>query len=149
TFIITLILTFFQVIFGELVPKRVAMKAPERVAYIFIGFLTETAVIMKPFVVLLTSSANLIIRLMGINPQDDDDTLSEEELILELNASESRGFIDSSENEMIQNIFEFDSTTVDEVMTHRTEVSAINVETSLTDLVTFVTNEKYTRFPVY
>lgn len=149
TFIITLILTFFQVIFGELVPKRVAMKAPERVAYIFIGFLTVIAVIMKPFVVLLTSSANLIIRLMGINPQDDDDTLSEEELILELNASESRGFIDSSENEMIQNIFEFDSTTVDEVMTHRTEVSAINVETSLTDLVTFVTNEKYTRFPVY
>lgn len=149
TFIITLILTFFQVIFGELVPKRVAMKAPERVAYIFIGFLTVIAVIMKPFVVLLTSTANLIIRLLGINPQDDDDTLSEEELILELNASESKGFIDSSENEMIQNIFEFDSTTVDEVMTHRTEVSAINVETSLTDLVKFVTNEKYTRFPVY
>jgi len=149
TFIITLILTFFQVIFGELVPKRVAMKAPERVAYMFIGFLTVIAVIMKPFVVLLTSSANLIIRLLGINPQDDDDTLSEEELILELNASESRGFIDSSENEMIQNIFEFDSTTVDEVMTHRTEVSAINVETSLTELVKFVTNEKYTRFPVY
>ena len=149
TFIIALILTFFQVIFGELVPKRVAMKAPERVAYMLIGFLTVIAVIMKPFVVLLTSSANLIIRLLGINPQDDDDTLSEEELILELNASESRGFIDSSENEMIQNIFEFDSTTVDEVMTHRTEVSAINVETSLTELVKFVTNEKYTRFPVY
>jgi len=149
TFIITLILTYFQVIFGELVPKRIAMKSPERVSYIFIGFLSAIAVIMKPFVVLLTSSANLIIRLFGINPQDDDDTLSEEELILELNASESKGFIDSSENEMIQNIFEFDSTTVEEVMTHRTEVSAINVNSTRDELVKFVTNEKYTRFPVY
>src|SRR5690554_5336674 len=149
TFIITLILTYFQVIFGELVPKRIAMKSPERVSYIFIGFLSVIAVIMKPFVVLLTSSANLIIRLFGINPQDDDDTLSEEELILELNASESKGFIDSSENEMIQNIFEFDSTTVEEVMTHRTEVSAINVESTQLDLINYVTNEKYTRFPVY
>ncbi|WIF89160.1 hemolysin family protein [Acholeplasma laidlawii] len=149
TFIITLILTYFQVIFGELVPKRIAMKSPERVSYIFIGFLSVIAVIMKPFVVLLTSSANLIIRLFGINPQDDDDTLSEEELILELNASESKGFIDSSENEMIQNIFEFDSTTVEEVMTHRTEVSAINLNSTRDELVKFVTNEKYTRFPVY
>lgn len=149
TFIITLILTYFQVIFGELVPKRIAMKSPERVSYIFIGFLSVIAVIMKPFVILLTSSANLIIRLFGINPQDDDDTLSEEELILELNASESKGFIDSSENEMIQNIFEFDSTTVEEVMTHRTEVSAINVNSTRDELVKFVTNEKYTRFPVY
>jgi len=149
TFIITLILTYFQVIFGELVPKRIAMKSPEKVSYMFIGFLSVIAVIMKPFVVLLTSSANLIMRLMGINPQDDDDTLSEEELILELNASESKGFIDRSENEMIQNIFEFDSTTVDEVMTHRTEVSAIDLEATRDELISFVTNEKYTRFPVY
>ncbi|MFA7417774.1 MAG: hemolysin family protein [Acholeplasma sp.] len=149
TFIITLILTYFQVIFGELVPKRIAMKSPEKVSYMFIGFLSVIAVIMKPFVVLLTSSANLIMRLMGINPQDDDDTLSEEELILELNASESKGFIDRSENEMIQNIFEFDSTTVDEVMTHRTEVSAIDLESTRDELISFVTNEKYTRFPVY
>jgi len=149
TFIITLILTYFQVIFGELVPKRIAMKSPEKVSYMFIGFLSVIAVIMKPFVVLLTSSANLIMRLLGINPQDDDDTLSEEELILELNASESKGFIDRSENEMIQNIFEFDSTTVDEVMTHRTEVSAIDLESTRDELISFVTNEKYTRFPVY
>jgi len=149
TFIITLILTYFQVIFGELVPKSIAMKSPEKVSYMFIGFLSVIAVIMKPFVVLLTSSANLIMRLLGINPQDDDDTLSEEELILELNASESKGFIDRSENEMIQNIFEFDSTTVDEVMTHRTEVSAIDLESTRDELISFVTNEKYTRFPVY
>src|SRR5690554_2561794 len=149
TFIITLILTYFQVIFGELVPKRIAMKWPENISYLFVGFLSVIAVLMKPFVVLLTSSANLIIRLFGINPDDNDDTLSEEELILELNASESRGFIDSSENEMIQNIFEFDSTTVEEVMTHRTEVSAISVDSTRNELIAYVTNEKYTRFPVY
>lgn len=149
TFIITLILTYFQVIFGELVPKRIAMKWPEKISYLFVGFLSVIAVLMKPFVVLLTSSANLIIRLFGINPDDNDDTLSEEELILELNASESKGFIDSSENEMIQNIFEFDSTTVEEVMTHRTEVSAIKVDSTREELIEFVINEKFTRFPVY
>lgn len=149
TFIITLILTYFQVVFGELVPKRIAMKWPEKISYLFVGFLSVIAVIMKPFVVLLTSSANLIIKLFGINPEDSDDTLSEEELILELNASESKGFIDRSENEMIQNIFEFDSTTVDEVMTHRTEVSAIKVDSTREELIEYVTNEKFTRFPVY
>src|SRR5690554_315372 len=149
TFIITLILTYFQVVFGELVPKRIAMKWPEKISYLFVGFLSVIAVIMKPFVVLLTSSANLIIKLFGINPEDSDDTLSEEELILELNASESKGFIDRSENEMIQNIFEFDSTTVDEVMTHRTEVSAIRVDSTREELIEYVTNEKFTRFPVY
>ncbi|WP_025724805.1 hemolysin family protein [Acholeplasma granularum] len=149
TIFITLILTYFQVIFGELVPKRIAMKAPVKVAYLFVGFLQVIALFMRPFVLLLTSSANLVMKLLGINPSDDDDTLSEEELILELNASESRGFIDSSENEMIQNIFEFDSTTVEEVMTHRTEVSAINVNSLRDELIEYVTNEKYTRFPVY
>lgn len=149
TVFITLLLTYLQVVLGELVPKRLAMKAPEKVAYLFVGFLSVIAVIMRPFVILLTATANVIVKMFGINPNENDDTLSEDELRLELNASESKGIIDKSENEMIQNIFEFDTTTIEEVMTHRTEVSAIDVETNRADVVRFVTTEKYTRFPVY
>lgn len=149
TVLITLVLTYLQVVLGELVPKRLAMKAPEKIAYTFVGFLSVIALIMRPFVALLTSTANVIVRLMGVSPNDNDDTLSEDELILELNASESKGIIDSGENEMIQNIFEFDTTTIEEVMTHRTEVSAIEINMDKTELISYVTNEKFTRFPVY
>ncbi|WP_162150570.1 hemolysin family protein [Acholeplasma equifetale] len=149
TVLITLLLTYIQVVLGELVPKRLAMKAPEAVGYFFIGFLGLIATIMRPFVNLLTGTANLIVKMFGVNPEDNDDTLSEDELRLELNASQMRGLIDQSENEMIQNIFEFDSTTVSEVMTHRTEVSAIDVNSSKEDVLAYVTNEKFTRFPVY
>ncbi len=149
TVLITLILTYFQVVLGELVPKRLAMKAPEQVAYFFVGFLSTIAYVMRPFVLLLTGTANLIVRMFGVNPHENDDTMSEDELRLELNASELKGVIDKSENEMIQNIFEFDTTTVEEVMTHRTEVSALSLGSSRVEVIQFVTSEKYTRFPVY
>ncbi|HLT00023.1 MAG TPA: hemolysin family protein [Acholeplasma sp.] len=149
TVIVTLLLTYLQVVLGELVPKRLAMKAPEPVAYFFVGFLSAIALVMRPFVILLTGTANLLVRMFGINPNENDDTMTEDELRLELNASEQKGVIDSSENEMIQNIFEFDTTTVEEVMTHRTEVSAIDIEATREEVISYVTNEKYTRFPVY
>ncbi|MBN3490357.1 HlyC/CorC family transporter [Acholeplasma equirhinis] len=149
TVVITLLLTYLQVVLGELVPKRLAMKAPEKVAYFFVGFLSGIALIMRPFVILLTGTANLIVRMFGINPNENDDTMTEDELRLELNASEQKGVIDRSENEMIQNIFEFDTTTVEEVMTHRTEVSAIDIEATRDEVIKYVTSEKYTRFPVY
>lgn len=147
--IITLVLTYLQVVLGELVPKRLAMKSPEKIAYLFIGLLSWIAFVMRPFVSLLTGTANIIGKLFGINPNDNDDTLTEDELRLELNASELKGVIDKSENEMIQNIFEFDTTTVSEVMTHRTEVSAIELRSSREEVVRYVTSEKFTRFPVY
>lgn len=147
--VITLLLTYAQVVLGELVPKRLAMKSPEKVSYFFVGLLSIIAGIMRPFVVLLTSTANLIVRMFGMNPHDTDDTLSEDELILELNASEQKGVIDRGENMMIQNIFEFSDTTVDEVMTHRTELSAIDFDSTKNEVIKYVTSEKYTRFPVY
>lgn len=149
TLLITLILTYFQVVLGELVPKRLAMRWPEKTAYLFVGFVNGIRVFMKPFVWLLTESANLIIRLFGINPSEQQPFMTEDELRLMVNASQLKGVIDKSENEMIQNIFEFDSTTVSEVMTHRTEVAAINLKSTKQEVIDFVTSEKYTRFPVY
>ncbi len=148
TVIVTFILTFFQVILGEIVPKRMAMRSPEKITYTFIGFLGIIAWLMRPFVSLLTHTANLFVRLLGVDPHEER-SMTEDELRLMVNAGERKGVIDKSENEMIQNIFEFDTTTVSEVMTHRTELSAINVESNRKDTIQYVTNEKYTRFPVY
>ncbi len=148
TVIVTIILTFFQVILGEIVPKRMAMRSPEKVTYTFIGFLSGIAWAMRPFVSLLTHTANLFVRMLGVDPHEEKG-MTEDELRLMVDAGERKGVIDKSENEMIQNIFEFDTTTVSEVMTHRTELSAINVKSNRKDTIQYVTNEKYTRFPVY
>lgn len=148
TVIVTLVLTFVQVILGEIVPKRMAMRNPEKVCYTFIGFLSGIAVVMRPFVSLLTNTANLVVRMFGVDPHEEK-SISEDEIRLMVNAGKRSGVIDESENEMIQNIFEFDTTTVSEVMTHRTELSAINVNTPKKEIIQYVTNEKFTRFPVY
>src|SRR5690606_20964498 len=97
---------------------------------------------------LLTNTANLFVRMLGVDPHEER-SMTEDELRLTIDAGERKGIIDESENEMIQNIFEFDTTTVSEVMTHRTELSAINVNSKRKEVIQYVTNEKYTRFPVY
>lgn len=122
TFSITIVLTYFQVVFGELVPKRLSIRNPYKVAYATIGFIGGIAKVMRPLVWLLTASTNLILRMFGINPHDDENQITEEEIRLMLSSSEKKGVIDEDENEMIQNIFEFDSTVVSDIMTHRTEV---------------------------
>ncbi|NLG82211.1 MAG: HlyC/CorC family transporter [Bacilli bacterium] len=147
--LMTLLLTYFQVVLGELVPKRLAMKSPEKLGYLFVGFLGIIAKIMRPFVMLLTGTANLIVKMFGVNPEEYDDILNEEDLRLELNASQLHGFIDQSENEIIQNIFELDSKIVSEVMTHRTEIYAIEINSTKKEILDYVANERYTRYPVY
>ncbi len=148
-FLITIFLTTLQVIFGELVPKRISLKSPESTAYLFIDLISLFKYIMKPFVWTLTGISNSIVRLFGVNLEDYDDTLTEEELRLELHASELKGEIDETESEMIQNIFEFDDTIVEEVMTHRTEVSAFDITSTREDVIKHVTKERFTRFPIY
>ena len=105
---ITLVLSFFSIVFGELVPKRVAMKNPEKTALGISGLLSFVSVCFTPFVWVLTKTTNLILRLFKINPNEEDSKVTEEEIRLMVNSSTLSGEIDESENEMIQNIFEFD-----------------------------------------
>lgn len=149
TIILTLVLTYFQVVLGELVPKRIAMRAPRQVSYAFIGLNSSLSVLMRPIVWLLTASANIIIKIIGIKVDEREDRFSEEEILLMVTAGRRSGSIDDVESEMIQNIFEFDDTTVEEIMTHRTEISAVDINTSKHEIVKLVISEGFTRFPVY
>ncbi|MFR0823029.1 MAG: hemolysin family protein [Clostridia bacterium] len=146
--LITLILSFFTLVFGELVPKRIAMKYYEKISYATIGIIKVISVITAPFVKILTVSTNLISKLFGIS-ENEEEIVTEEEIKMMIDEGEEKGTIDQEEKEMIHNIFEFDDITASEVMTHRTDVFAIEVQENIEDIIKQVDELKYSRIPVY
>jgi putative hemolysin len=140
--IVTLILSYVTIVFGELVPKRLAMKKPEAVAFFMVGLLRFLATLMRPFVMLLTFSTNLVIRIFGMDPNQEDNPITEDEIRTMVDAGGEKGVIDQSEKEMINNIFEFDDTEVSEIMTHRTEVAGIPFDATIDEIVQLVYHEK-------
>ena len=147
--IITLLLTIITLIFGELVPKRIAMNNPEKfsnvIAYpIYIMYCT-----VVPLVHILSFLTNLVLRLLGIDPDKSDNQVTEEEIRLMVATSSEEGEIDDSEKEMIDNIFEFNDTIVEDVMTHRVDVEALDIDTSYEEILKYFETAKYTRIPIY
>ena len=120
--VITLILAYFTIVFGELIPKRIAMKKAESLALVLSGILRFFSTIFRPIVWLLTLSTNGVLKLFGFNPNEPDETVSSEEVMLLADAGEEQGFIDAQENQMIKNVFELKEQTVGEICTHRKEV---------------------------
>ena len=120
--VVTVILSFFTLVFGELVPKRVAMKKSEAVARFSCGVVSLLATVMRPLIWLLTISTNAVLWLFRINPNDEDKEVSEEGLRILIDLSEEKGAIETEEKEMIENIFEFNNMTAADVMVHRTDM---------------------------
>lgn len=147
--VITLVLSYFTLVLGELVPKRLAMKKSDLIARIAVGPINALSIITSPFVAFLSLSTNFVVRLLGIDPNEEDDPITEEEILLMLDEGEEKGTIDESEREMINNIFEFDNKIVTDIMTHRTDVVAFSIDATLNEIVSMVNEEKYTRFPIY
>lgn len=144
-FVITLITSYLMLVFGELVPKRIAMSNPEKFAFIVIYPLWFLAKITTPIVKFLSLSTNLTLRLLGIDPHKVDEEVTEEEIRIMVDAGE----IDLSEKEMINNIFEFDNMEVADIMTHRTEVVSLDVASDFETILDSVYQNRYTRYPVY
>ncbi len=147
--LITLILSYFTLVFGELVPKRLAMKKAEPIAILVAGPLTLLSTMTAPFVKLLTLSTNGVVRLFGVDPNEEDEEITEEEIRMMIDVGKEKGTILDSEKRMIDNIFEFDNKTVSEIMTHRTNIVAIPIESTLREIIKLINKEKYTRYPVY
>lgn len=143
--IITLILTYMQVVFGELVPKKLAMKNPEKFIYVFVPTLSLIKVMMTPLVWLLTKSSNAFGALLGASGEKQQ--LSEEEIRMVLVANQSA--IAPREREIIENVLDFDDQLTNDVMTHRTEIASINVNETLDDVIAFLAREQYSRIPIY
>lgn len=147
--IITLFLSYFTLVLGELVPKRLALQKAEAISMFAVGPLTLLSKVSSPFVKLLTFSTNTIVRLFGIDPNAEDQSVTEEEIRMMVDVGKERGTIQEAEKMMINNIFEFDNKTVSDIMTHRTSIVAIPIHFNLQETVRIVHLEKYTRFPVY
>lgn len=147
--IIALIILIVQMVFGRLIPKRMANKNPQRVLYTTIGFVSFFIQLFKPLYAVLIYSSAIFGRLFNLKPSEGERKVTEEEILTIVEASSKTGDIEAEESEMIQNIFEFGDTTVDDVMTHRTEVSALNIKSTKKQILDFVRVEQFTRFPVY
>jgi len=147
--VITVILSYFTLVFGELVPKRLAMKYSEKIAYGSIGVVSFISKVTLPFVKLLTASTNLISKMLGVS-QHDEETVTEEEIRMMVDVGQQKGAIEDNEKEFINNVFEFNDKTVSEVMVHRTKIYAIDGDLSINEAIEELSdNYVYSRIPVY
>lgn len=146
--IITLILSYFTLIFGELVPKRIAMKKSEQIAMGISGLVGGISVIFKPVVWLLSMSTNVVLRLCGIDPNEAEGQVSEEEIRMMVDAGSEKGTIDHQEKEFIQNVFEFNDIMVGNIATHRTDVVILWLEDGDAAWEKTIHESRHTLYPV-
>ncbi len=146
--VITLILSYFTLIFGELVPKRLAMKKSESIAMGISGLVSGIAVLFRPIVWFLSVSTNLVLRLLGIDPNEAEDEVSEEEIRMMVDVGSEKGTIDTQEKEFIQNVFEFNDITAEEIAIHRTDVVMLWVEDDMDSWENTIFQERHTLYPV-
>lgn len=147
--LVTVILSFFSLVFGELVPKRVAMKNSEKWAFFSVGVIKFISIILAPFVNFLTFVTNLVSKIFGV-PETVETTVTEEEIRMMVDVGGEKGTIDETEMEMINNIFEFDDKMVSEIMVPRIDIYAIDANTTISKfLESLPENFLYSRIPVY
>lgn len=146
--IITIILSYFTLIFGELVPKRIAMKKAESMALGISGTVSFISKLFAPIVWLLTVSTNALLRLFGIDPNSEDDEVTEEEIRMMVDVGSEKGVIDEEEKEIIQNVFEFDDTTAGEIATHRTDIALLWTDETMEQWAETIHDARHSRYPV-
>lgn len=148
--IITIILSFFTIIFGELVPKRLAMKHYEKIAFATIGIIRTISVITAPFVKLLSVTTNAISKIFGVG-ENEEEIVTEEEIKMMVDQGKEDGTIQEDEKEYINNVFEFNDISASEIMTHRTDIFAVDINTSAAELLEEIIKDdcKHSRIPVY
>ena len=149
TVVITVILSFFSLVLGELVPKRVAQTYPEKWAFAVTGVVNFFSIFLRPFVIVLTASTNGILRLFKIDPNKNDKTVTEEEIRMMVDVGSESGNIEDNEKEMIENVFEFNDKEVAEIMTHRKKIVSLPIDAEYDEVMKVAREEKFTRIPVY
>lgn len=147
--LVTLILSYFTLIFGELVPKRIAMKHKEKLANSVCGIISFLAAVLKPIIWFLTVSTNAVLRLVGIDPHEKEEPVSEEDIVLMLDAGADEGSLDHDDIEYIKNVFKLDKMTAEDVMTPRKSVISISYDASDKEILEIIEEESYSRIPVY
>lgn len=147
--LITLILSYFTLVFGELVPKRLAMKYTEKIAFSSVGIIKAISVVASPFVKLLTLSTNAVSKIFKIT-ENEEEVVTEEEIRMMIDVGEEKGVIGVAAKEMLNNVFEFNDKIVSEIMIPRTEVFALDKELTIKEVIDILLEDtRYSRIPVY
>lgn len=147
--LITLVMSYFSLVLGELAPKRIGMQVPEKIAFAVAKPLLVISKITAPFVKFLSLSTNGVVRLLGFDPNANEEVVTEEEIRMMVDVGGEKGVIEDTQKEMINNIFEFDDIVAADVMTHRTDVNAVEITDSLSDILPLAIESGYSRIPVY
>ena len=147
--LITIVISYFSLVLGELAPKRIAMQKSEKIAYAVSGFLLVFKKLMSPFVKVLSGSTNLVVRLFGLDPNANEEVVTEEEIRMMVDVGQEKGVIEDLQKEMIDNIFDFDEMDVSDIMTHRTDMIAVEDTDSLKDVVKASIDGGVSRIPVF
>lgn len=147
--IITIILSYFTLVFGELVPKRIAMKYYEKVSFASIGIIKAISIITAPFVKFLTFSTNIVSKIFGVTGEEEEN-VTEEEIRMMIDVGEEKGAIEEQEKEMINNVFEFNDKVVSEIMIPRNKIFALDINLTISDVIEKLSEDmRYSRMPVY
>ena len=147
--IIIVAISMLLLLFGNLLPKKIGAKHSENMVRSTIKQVTLFAALLSPVVIICLGLSNLFGERLGVNPKEEDDNVTEEEIRFLVDAGEDNGTIDENEKEMINNIFEFDNTIVGDVATHRTDIVAVGLNSTLEDILAVISEEKFSRIPVY
>lgn len=146
---VTLILMFFNLVFGELVPKRIALQKAERFCMLTVMPVHYISILLSPFIRLLSVSTKLVLKLLGMKTEDEEEGITEEEIRALMKQGSESGTFDDEEREMIDSVFAFDDRSAREVMVPRREVIAIDIEEPFEELIDEILATRHSRIPVY
>lgn len=146
---VTIILSYFTLVFGELVPKRIALQKAEFISLFSVKMILTISKITSPFIKLLSLSTNFVLHILGMKDEKLEEKISKEEIKSMIEAGQANGVFNETEKEMINSIFEFDDITVGEIMTARTDVFMVNIDVPVSEYIDNLLSKKYARVPVY
>ncbi|MCI7263811.1 MAG: hemolysin family protein [Clostridium sp.] len=145
-----ILLTAVLISFGIVIPKKCGARNPEKWGYGTYPAVRLAVVVMKPFTLLVSGLSAIVLKPMGIDVNSAEDNVTEEDIMLMVNEGHEQGILEADEAEMITNIFEMNDKAAGDIMTHRTNISALDVSMTLDEAVTFILKEaNNSRFPVY
>ena len=147
--LITIALSYFGLVLGDLAPRRIASARAEAAARFALGPMSVLAAVHRPLAWLLSKSANGVLRLFRIDPEPVEEHVSEDEILMMVDLGEERGAIETSEKELIENIFQFNNTTAKDVMVHRTDMVMVQSQDGGDSVLRIILSSGRSRLPVY
>ena len=149
TILTLLIVLYIFLLIGVSLPKKIALGNPKGWAYLFVDVIYVFNQILLPFTALISLTTRGIVKIFGLNPDNDEGDVTEEEIIHMVNEGHEQGLIEASEAEMISNIFEYHDKEAQDIMTHRNQIIALDSNMSFGDVVDFVLDGKHSRYLVF